>query len=292
MTLWHTDHAYRGEQVRLEQAQREVRDMEQACQDLQNQVTTCKTRQQNHQRQKKILQLSFQKAQDKVDRLEGELSDATPDAAAIEVLQDALVNAQEELQRASGVYEDMVLQRDRLNSEARSNKRNMEEAQGALKELEFKLNKAQSTVRKLQGQREDELKKKNQAIARVVAAEENRAIWVEAVKAAQVEVDTVTNDARSMCPQRVVVPPGKTSDELLRMLDRLMATRRETEKELGGSQDQLLRQANEAKLTHKTAMQEFEDIRNLRNVCQVSDEARKLANTNIASNQHPQQPTQ
>lgn len=255
----------RGEQVRLEQAQREVRDMEQACQDLQNQVTTCKTRQQNHQRQKKILQLSFQKAQDKVDRLEGELSDATPDAAAIEVLQDALVNAQEELQRASGVYEDMVLQRDRLNSEARSNKRNMEEAQGALKELEFKLNKAQSTVRKLQGQREDELKKKNQAIARVVAAEENRAIWVEAVKAAQVEVDTVTNDARSMCPQRVVVPPGKTSDELLRMLDRLMATRRETEKELGGSQDQLLRQANEAKLTHKTAMQEFEDIRNLRN---------------------------
>ncbi|CAO2656318.1 Nn.00g051210.m01.CDS01 [Neocucurbitaria sp. VM-36] len=255
----------REEQVRLEQVQQEVRDLEQASQDVQTRVNTCKAQQQNHQRQRKFLQVSFQKAQDKVDRLESELSEATPDAAAIEVLEDALANAQEELQRAEGVFEDMVLQRDKLDAEAKANKKTMEDAQRAVQSLEFKLQKAHATVRRLQGQREDELKKKNHAIAQVAAAQENREIWAEEMRKAQVEVDTATEDARSICPQRVAVPRGKTSDELLRTLERLMATRRETEKELGGSQDELLRLANDAKKTHKDAMQEFENIKNLRN---------------------------
>src|SRR5437899_2080581 len=99
--------------------------MEQASLHLQNRVNTCKTQQSNHERQKRILQVNFQRAQDKVDRLEGELSEATPDAAAIEVLGDALKNAKEELQRASGVFEDMVFQRVQLNEEARANKTSM-----------------------------------------------------------------------------------------------------------------------------------------------------------------------
>ena len=215
------------------------------------------------------MQVSFQKASDKVDRLEGELSDATPDAAAIEVLQDALANAQDELQRASGVFEDMVLQRDNLNTEARANKTAMEEAQRAVQELEFKLNKAHSTVRKLQGKREDELREKNRLIGLLEGAQQNREVWAEALKKAQEDVDVATEDAKQICPQRVAVPRGKSSEQLLELFERLRATRQQTEKELGGSQDELLRQANEAKKTHKDAMQEFEDIKNLRTVSQI-----------------------
>ena len=243
--------------------------LERACSELLNRVNSCQTQRVNHQRQKKILQVGVQRAQDKVDRLEGELSEATPDAAAIEVLEEGLATAQEELRHAEGIFEDMVLQRDKLNAEASTNLKKLQETQQVLQELEFKLNKAQSTVRKLQGQREDELKKKNKAISQVEAAQENKTIWVEAVKEAQGEVDTATKDAETVCPIRVAVPEGKTSDELIATLNRLRATRLETEKELGGSQDELLRQANAAKLTHKTAMQEFEDIRHLRNVSQA-----------------------
>ncbi|KAF1843906.1 dna repair protein-like protein rad18 [Cucurbitaria berberidis CBS 394.84] len=255
----------REEQERLEQVQREVHDLKQTCQDVVNRVNACSAQQQNHQKQKKTLQVSFQKAQDKVDRLEGELSEATPDEAAIEVLQDALTKAQEEFERISGVFEDMVLQRDKLNAEARTNKTAMEDAQRAVQGLEFKLEKAHATVRKLQGQREDELKKKNHAIAQVAAAQENRDVWAEHVRTAQSDVDSATKEVESICPQRVAVPHGKTSEQLLETLKKLRATRRETEKELGGSQDELLRLANEAKKTHKNAMQDFEDIKNLRN---------------------------
>lgn len=268
-------------------------DLEQACQDARTRVNTCKTQQQNHQRQKKTLQVDFQSASDLVDRLEGELSEATPDAAAIEVLEDALANAQEELQRASGVFEDVVLQRDKLNAEARDNKTALERAQRTLQELQFKLDKAQTMVRKLQGQREDELKKKNHAIAQVAAAQQNRESWAEELKEAQIEVNTITEEAKNICPQRVAVPEGKTSDKLLELLDRLEATRRETEKELGGSQDELLRQANEAKKTHKEAMQEFEDIKNLRNVSFVyAFGVASMADLYSASPQHFEQSAQ
>lgn len=240
--------------------------MEQACKVAQTQLDSCRANLQNHQRQKKILHVSFQKAQDKVDQLEGELSEATPDAAAIEVLEDALANAQNELEHAEGVFEDMVIQRDRLNKEARTNKDKMDATHRAVEDLEFKLNKAHTTVRKLQGQREDELKEKNQTIVLVETARKHRETWVEEMTRAQTEVDNATELARRISPQRVDVPPRKTSADLMDMLERLTATRRETEKELGGSQDELLRLANEAKKTHKNAMQDFQDIKNLRDV--------------------------
>ncbi len=234
--------------------------------ELYNRVNTCRAQQQNHQRTKKTLQFNVQKAQDKVDRLEGELSDATPDAAAIEVLEDSLRTANEELDHAEGVFQDLVLQKDKLNADAKASLDKLREVQKEIGDFEFRLNKAQVTVRKLQGQRADELQKKNHAITLVDAAKDNRATWVQAVADAQAEVDTTTKDAENVCPHRVAVPRGKTSADLIDMLNRLAATRQMTEKELGGSQDELLRKANEAKLTHKTAMQEFEDICNLRNV--------------------------
>lgn len=270
-----------------------MRELEQASRDVQNRVNTCRAQQQNHEKQRKILQVNFQKAQDKVDRLEGELSEATPDAAAIEVLKDTLANAQEELQRTEGLFEDMVVQRDEVNRDAKASKITMEDAQKAVQNLEFKLQKAHATVRRLQGQREDELKKKNHAIAQVAAAQENRDIWAEEMRKAQVEVDTATEDAKTICPRRVVVPDGKSSEKLLTTLERLMATRRETEKKLGGSQDELLRLANDAKKTHKDAMQEFENIKSLRNVCQVCPCVNEtVANPNLASCQYLEQSTQ
>jgi len=201
-----------------------------------------------------------------VDRLEGELSEATPDAAAIEVLEEELANVKEELKRAEDVYEDLEARKLELNDENRANKREMDRTSEAVKGLEFRLEKAQSTVRKLQGTREEELKAKNDAISKVAKARDLRPAWVEEVDRVKEELEGVIEGAKGVCPERVAVPDGKTSEYLAHTLARLEATRKQTEKELGGSQDELLRQANEAKRTHKDAMREFEDIKSLRNV--------------------------
>jgi chromosome segregation ATPase len=248
----------RGEQARLETVQQEMRGLEHAAREVQGQLNTCRTREQDHVRRSKQLKIAFQQASETVGRLDEELSKATPDAAAIDVFRETLTEAQDELQRAEGVYEDMILSRDKLNAECREDLKKLEAAQAIKADLEFKLNKAQATVRKYQGQREDNLKKKNHSIGGVAAAEENRAVWVEAREERQKEVDVLIQKAEEQCPQRTPVPNGKTAKDLGNMLEKLTATRRATEKELGGSQDELLRAANEAKRVHQAARKEFE----------------------------------
>jgi hypothetical protein len=222
-----------------------------------------------HAIHKKRLKITTQQAQSAVDRLEGELSDATPDAAAIEVLRESLTSAEEELGRAGDVYGDLVLQLDEHNIKLKDNKTRLEAAQRIEVELEFKLNKAQTTVRKYQSQREDDLKRKNSAIAQATAVEANRAMWEDSRRQAQTEVDAEVIEAQAQCPERVAVPAGKTTEVLLDQLARLQATRRQTEKTLGGSQADILRQANEAKKIHQEARKEFDEIEGLKSVSEA-----------------------
>lgn len=279
------------EQARLTRIRQELHDLEQAAASVQARLNASRAREQDHVRQARRLQLAYQRAAEVLGRLEDELSKATPDAAAIDVLQESLAEAQEALKNAEGVYEDIVVQRDKLNIENKENKKRLEAAQAVVADLGFKLNKAQSTVRQYQGKREEDLKKKNQVIAQVTAAEENKAVWEKERSDRQAEVDTLTLKAEAECPQRVTVPEGKTAAELGNMLEKLMNTRRITEKELGGSQDQLLREANEAKRVHQEARKEFDSLEGLKTVykaaCNITDQ---LADLSPAPYQHSEQP--
>jgi chromosome segregation ATPase len=285
------DDQVREEQARLEGVQREVQDLDRAARALQTRVNACRTREQDHNREAKRLTIAYQTATDTVAKLEEELSNATPDAAAIEVLQETLAEAQDKAKYAEGVYEDMVLQRDKLNDESKANKKKLEDAQKLVLDLDFRLEKAQSTVRRYQGQREDDLKNKNHAIQKMTAAEENRKVWVEERRKTQAEVDMHVRKAEETCPQRVAVPRGKTSEELGNMVQKLVNTRRETERELGGSQDELLRAANQAKRVHQEARKEFDEIEGVKSV-RLMDifSLSHLANLRVASHQHAQSP--
>lgn len=232
---------------------------------LQTQVNAGQSRVRDHERQKKALKIALQHASDNLDRLEGELSEVTPDAAAIEVAEEALETAKKEFGRLDGFFEDLQLRKFELNAENRDNKREMEEAQKFVEDLRFKLDKAQSMVRKYQSTREDELKAKNDAIAKVATAQGILDEWLKQAESNRQELERVMEGAQAVCEERVPVPAGRDSNALAHMLAKLQATREATEKELGGSQDELLRAANEAKRMHKDAMEDFESIKDLRN---------------------------
>lgn len=250
----------------MAQVTREVQALQDTVAQLQEKVNACKRREADHERQKKALKLAMQRASDNLDRLEGELSEATPDASAIEVAREMLKSAEHDKQIVVGLCEDLEVRKIELNDQNRANKREMEEAQQVVGDLKFKLEKAESTVRKFQSKREDELREMNSCIHKVERAEAVRKEWEDNVEELQKELEEVIEGAKGVCADRVPVPAGQTSEQLSQMLARLEATRKTTERELGGSQDELLRAANEAKRQHKDAMQEFDNIKDLRNV--------------------------
>lgn len=210
------------------------------------------------------MQRQVQAAQDRVERLEGELSDATPDAAAIEVLEDQLSTAREEQKRCEEVYEDMVEQKMELGAENAANKQALDNAQREVKDLEFQLTKAQARVKAMQDKREDALKAKNKALDSIRAVEENKLLWVEEQVSKQAAVDKQIAEAKTVAPDRVAVPEGKTFDDLLATHSKLTKTREQAEKELGGSQQDLLAKANEAIAAYKEASEEQEKIRSIK----------------------------
>jgi chromosome segregation ATPase len=255
----------RQEQERLEHAVRATRDAEQKSNERLDQVKACKAREQNHSRYKRQLQVALQKAQERMEKLEADLSDATPDAAAIEVLEDQLNTAKQDQQNSEGVFEDIVEKKITLGDENRIHKRELEAAQREVAELEFKLTKAQGKVKLMQGKREDALKAKNKALESIHNVKENKKLWEDERVIKQADVDKTTGEAKLYAPERVPVPAGKTFEQLIDTHKRLRKTREEAEKQLGGSQLELLRKANEAKQLHKSARDEYESIGNIKN---------------------------
>ncbi|KAI4668526.1 uncharacterized protein J4E78_002353 [Alternaria triticimaculans] len=252
------------EEKNLAQAKGQLETLQQQSRERHDEVNKCKAQLQDHERQKKHLRLASQTASKELERLEFELEKATPDEAAIQVRESELAEAQEELKNVMNVYEDAVTQRIGLNDENRANKQEMEAAQKLVADLRSRLDKAHVTVRTLQGTRQEELQKKNEAIEQVAEAEKVKKNWQEELLESQQSLAEVTEGATSIC-ERVFVPPNSTSDDLQRRMVQMAKTREEAERELGGSQLDLTRAATEAKQKHHDAMKEFEDIRSLRN---------------------------
>ncbi|KAF1928879.1 structural maintenance of chromosomes protein 6 [Didymella exigua CBS 183.55] len=254
----------RQEEEQLEIAQQATLDARQESMRLKNQVKFCRAQETNHVRVGKQLKHYHQGAQDRVEQLEAELSDATPDAAAIEVLEEQLKTAQEELRRCEDIFEDVVAKKLELGDENASNKRALEVAQQEAKDVEFQLSKAQARVRTMQGKREDALKAKNSILESIQAIESNKKLWEDEQISRQAEVDEKIAEALTVSP-RVPVPEGKSFEDLLASLKNLIKTREDAERELGGSHQDLLAQANEAKRAHKEAYDEAENIKHLKN---------------------------
>ncbi|KAF2630071.1 dna repair protein-like protein rad18 [Macroventuria anomochaeta] len=255
----------RQEEEQLQLAEQATRDAQQESKRLLEHVNACRAREANRSRLGKQLQHALQKAQDRMETLEAELSDATPDAAAIEVLEDQLRTASEDQKRCEEVYEDMVVKKMDLGNDNATNKKELDTAQAELEGLKFKLGKAQAKVRTMQSKREDALRAKNKALDSIKAVEDNKKLWEDERVSKQAEVDKIAAEARSIAPDRVAVPEGKSSDDLITTLNKLQKTRQDTERELGGSQQDLLAKANAAKLAHKEAVDEHKSTSGIKN---------------------------
>ena len=134
--------SHRHETQTLERLQREALALEENSRELQKDVDACKTRTREHGIEKRRLTREFQEAQNRVEQLETELSDATPDAAAIDQLQEEVATAQEELKFEEGQYEDAVGEEERLNSKQKDLQNEVNQAHSLLEDLRAQIGRA------------------------------------------------------------------------------------------------------------------------------------------------------
>ena len=141
-----TNSLYREEQTRLATRLQELQALEGELQQARNHVKDCERQEAEHKKQKRDLQVEQQKASAILDRLEGELSEATPDASAIKEAERDLEDAKAQAETAKVVLDDVGDQIVEYDTSNRMHKREMDDAANRVADLESQLNKAKETV--------------------------------------------------------------------------------------------------------------------------------------------------
>jgi chromosome segregation ATPase len=174
--------------------------------------------------------VAWQQAQENVERLEAELSAATPDDGMIEQLEAMLQEAENEKAFEEGQYQDIVVQGDELDKQAKTQKRSLEDVQRRVGTVNMELGKARTKADQLKNKREEALRNKNEALDQVQAAQHNKTQWEQARGDQQAKIEGVASEAAQICA-RVEVPEGESHDRLMKKLERVQKQREQNERE-------------------------------------------------------------
>lgn len=245
-------HQIEEEKESLERILREVGDLDTRVQAAQRQTNACQAKIRDYNTVKKNLKQQMDRAQDQVDILDGEVAAAVPDTAQLEQLEKELEDFEEQLKLDEEQMQDLVSENAHVGRESKEHKRKVEQATQAVKDLEAKLEQCKANEHTLKQKREQALRRKNKAIEQVQEAGLTRANWQERRDELQVQLDVHIEDAQNVC-ERVDVPRGATYESLMRKLADAQKRRADLEKELGGSQEELVRQALAARKTWQEA---------------------------------------
>ncbi|KAF2121829.1 dna repair protein-like protein rad18 [Lophiotrema nucula] len=246
----------KAEEATLQRLKQVVQDLLPARDALKKLIDDSKRSIQDHEKQKRRLYISKQKAQDHVEKLEADLSAATPDAGMIEQLEENLKEVREEKNFEEEQYQDNVNEKDKADKESRASKASLERAQDRLSELNTARAKAAKKAEKLGEKRDAALRAKTDAVAAVERARSHKAEWEGPLGEQLAVVESLIQEAMQVS-DRVAIPRGESYNSLEKKLQRLQEQRLQSERELGGSEDELLRKANSEKRKYKAAVDEL-----------------------------------
>jgi chromosome segregation ATPase len=248
-----TESRLAAEKATLDRLQQEWRNLRSAKEESEGRRDSCREEIGQHQLTTRQLSDRLQRAQEKVEQLAEELDETAPVVGEIERLEEDLQTEEDQKAFEEGQLADVVAEKDRLNVDNRKLKDQLDELKEQISQLEGALGKVHAKTNKLRNKRDEALREKNQALELVSEAEALR-IGLDQQREEQVqELAGVEEQARTVCPDRQMVPEGETFDSLERKLRRLVQDREECERELGGSQEELLAKAKEAKLAYMQA---------------------------------------
>lgn len=257
-------HRIRDEKENLDRIDREMKDLSRAVQEARKKVGECQQNNSKHATDKKRLQQLMDNAERDMGVLEDEVIATVPNTEQLEQLEIELENYDGEIEFNEAQLQDQTSAAHEAGRRARDCKMKMEEAQRSGKELEAKLEKYKAHMQKLTLKREQALQQKNKAYDQVSEAAESKAQWEQRLDEVQVNLDLHVEEASRRCA-RVPVPPGATEESLLRQVTAKQKIRADLEKQLGGSQKDIMDQTNAAKKSWKEAEHNLKDTTLLRN---------------------------
>ena len=208
------------------------------------------------------LQVAVQTAVDQVEELRDAIKEDNVEGGKLEVLREALKEAEEHKAQHVSSYQDSVTLLDERKQVLRATTQKLSDLDERVANLQATANDTQVIAQKAGKKRAYALGEKNAAIARIDDAKSDRGSIERKLDELNHDIDNWIEQARAVS-ERVNIPAGTTYDALNKKYTRLGKDYAAFEKDLGGSKEQIAARAVECSDAYNRAQQEMKDMEKL-----------------------------
>jgi structural maintenance of chromosomes protein 6 len=195
----------------------------------------------------------MQKLSDQIEAKEGEIAQDNVAEGGLSALREQLQDNQKELDTQMVLYENPRSSLDQAIAEQQqATAHQKQKAQIAVKTQTF-VKQKHAQVQQVDTTRAQVLSEKNQLMNRISDGENDQRAYEEQFERAREEVDRWTQDAQDAQSSRVEIPNGETFASLEKKYDSMSKRVQEADRRVGGSHEEIQRQALEARNAWKTA---------------------------------------
>jgi chromosome segregation ATPase len=243
----------------LDQARRELNELEARQRNDRERLERAKQAVVRHKRRSGELTIAYQKADDKVEELNGAISEDSVENGKLQVLQAALKEAEEAKSLHEGSFQDAVIAYDAKREQLNVARAELQAFDDRITELQAISKKAEADAQRLSKRRAIALCEKNAAIGRIDDARQDRASLDRKKQELDVKIEDWIGQATEIS-LRVVVDPGETEVSLRKKYEKLEKDYKRYQQHVGATREEIAAEAAKSEAAWQSAARQIDDL--------------------------------
>ena len=254
-----TDAQIRIRQHTIRQTKQQLNQLENVLRAARLTLDKCKQAMARHAREEGELKIAYQQADDEVERLQDAINQDSVEGGRLEVLKQALTEAEEAKNLDEGSFQDAVVALDEKKRQLSAAKAELDRIDEGVRVLHAKRQGQEAQAQKLSTKRATLLGAKNTAIAQIDDARRDQATLRQKMEDHKGKIAEFVQAASTVCP-RINVDQGETHASLSVKYDKLKRDLEKYNSELGASREEIAQTAAQTEEAHTNAMQQMQDL--------------------------------
>ena len=256
-------------QEALDQAKLELNQLEARQRSDREKLERAKQAIVRHKRKTEELKVAYQTADDKVEELNGAISEDSVENGRLQIFQTALKEAEEAKSLHEGSFQDAVIAYDAKREQLNAARAELQTLDDRITELQVTSKKAEAEAQRLSKKRALALGEKNAAIGRIDDARQDRASLERKRQELDAKIEDWIGQANQVSP-RVIVDPGETEVSIRKKYEKLDKDYKRYQQQVGATREEIAAEAARTDAAYRSALRQLRDQENLAYILKAS----------------------
>jgi structural maintenance of chromosomes protein 6 len=249
-------------QEALQQSRQQLNQLENALRAARDVLERARQAVTRHKRREAELKIAYQQADDEVERLQDAINQDSVEGGKLEVLKQAVTEAEEAKSLDEGSFQDAVVALDEKKRQLSAAKAELTRLDQEIANLQAESKKKEADAQKLSKKRATVLGAKNAAIARIDDGRQDRASFQRKLEDLRGKIATFIEGALTVSP-RINIDEGETHKSLGLKYEKLTRDLQRYDNNLGSTREQIALQAAQTEEAYDNGLKQMEDLEKL-----------------------------